>query len=132
MNDAQGTRVVARKGFFPIVAGRDVEVRQGGGIAFFARRNLRISEGGGRWLVALGDQTVERGGGATLISRQARVSHGFVGLLISGRTSLEGESRVLMSLPVPAAAALVAGLAAGFLLGCLKGGSAPGAGATPH
>jgi len=114
--------VVARKGFFPVVAGRDVAVRQAGGVAFLARRDLALREGGGQWLVALGNQTIERGGGGMLISRQAHVNHGFVGLLVSGRTTVEGQARVFVTLPVATAAAVVVGVAVGLLFGRLGAG----------
>ena len=118
--DEAGT-ASARKGFFPLVVGRDVDVRQAGGVAFIARHNLALSEGGGQWLVALGDQTIERGGGAALISLHARVRHAFIALLVSGRTTLEGSNRVLINVSLPAAAAAVAGLAVGLVLGRLQG-----------
>lgn len=120
MDEPQATTVTARKGFFPVVVGRDVDVRQAGGVAFIARHNLALSEGGGQWLVALGDQTIERGGGAALLSRHARVRQAFIGLLVSGTTTLEGSNRVLLQLKLPVAAAAAAGFAAGLLLGRLR------------
>ena len=120
MDETTGTRVIAKKGFFPVVVGRDVEVRQAGGVAYIARHNLSLSEGGGQWLVALGDQTIERGGGAALVSRHARVRNAFIGLLVSGTTTLEGQNRVLLQMRMPAAAAALAGLAAGLVLGRLR------------
>lgn len=117
MDETQPGTSTARKGFFPLVVGRDVDVRQAGGVAFIARHNMALSEGGGQWLVALGDQTIERGGGAVLLSRQARVRQGFIGLLVAGTATLEGQNRVFLRLNLPAAAAAVAGLAAGVLLG---------------
>ena len=121
MDETTGARVIAKKGFFPLVVGRDVDVRQAGGVAYIARHNLSLSEGGGQWIVALGDQTIERGGGAALISRHARVRNAFIGLLVSGSTTLEGQNRVLLQLRLPVAAAAAAGLAAGLILGRLRG-----------
>ena len=121
MDDTAEARVVARKGFFPVVVGRDVEVRQAGAAVFVARRDLALREGGGQWLVALGNQTIDRGGGAALISRQAQLTHGFVGLLVSGRTAVEGNARVFVTVPLATAAAAAAGFAAGFLVGALRG-----------
>ena len=123
MDETTDTRVVARKGFFPVVVGRDVEVRQAGAAVFVARRNLTLREGGGQWLVALGDQTIDRGGGAALISRQAQLTHGFVGLLVSGRTALAGNARVFVNVPLATAAAAAAGFAAGFFAGAVRGAS---------
>ena len=117
MDETSADTVSAKKGFFPVVAGHDVDVRQAGGVAFLAGHNLSLSEGGGQWLVALGDQTIERGGGAALISRHARVRNAFIGLLISGRTTLEGPNRVLVQLSLPTAAAAAAGFAMGLMLG---------------
>lgn len=63
-------------------------------------------------------------GGAILVSRQARVTNGFVGLLVAGRVTLEGSARSLLTLSAPVAAA-AAGLLLGVLVGRRRGGRFP-------
>ncbi|HEX7018405.1 MAG TPA: hypothetical protein VF159_00235 [Gemmatimonadaceae bacterium] len=112
--------VTARKGFFPLVLGRDVAVQQAGGVAFIAGHDFALREGGGQWLVSLGNQTIERGGGAALISGRAHVTHGFVGLLIAGRATLDANSRAFVNIPLAGAAAIAAGFALGLVLGAIR------------
>lgn len=109
--------VVARKGFFPVVAGGDVRIEEGGGAIFLARRNLTISRGGGQWLISGGDQTIHQGGGAVLISRRAHLSDGFVALAVAGTIALDGRARVLVSAPAGAALVAVGAFVAGLLVG---------------
>jgi hypothetical protein len=117
MEENGRTRVTARRGFFPAVVGRDVQIQEGGGVIFLARRNLNITRGGGQWLIAGHDQHVEQGGGAVLLSRQARVTNGFVGLLVAGHVTLEGNARTLVTISAPVAAVLAAGVIALAALG---------------
>ena len=142
-SDPNRRATVARRGFFPVVAGEDVQVREGGGLVFLAKSNMAVTQGGGQWLVAGGDQTLqqsggacliagknqilEQSGGAVLIARQARITSGFVGLLIAGRTTVQGGARVLVPISVSAVVAGAAGLAFGLLLGRRR---APADGAT--
>jgi hypothetical protein len=60
---------------------------------------------------------VERGGGAILLSRQARVTNGFVGLLLAQRVTMDGTARALRTVPVSVAAAATAAFVLGLLLG---------------
>lgn len=107
--------VHARKGFFPLVMGHDVHVQEAGGVAYLAKGNLSLSRGGGQWLIAGREQTVVQGGGAMMLTRQARVTNGFIGVLIAGQVTLEGNARALLRVSLPVAAAA----AAGFVLGGL-------------
>jgi hypothetical protein len=109
--------VVAHRGFFPVVIGEQVQLNEAGGMVFIARGNLAVTRGGGQWLVAAGDQTIEQGGGAVLVSRAAHVTNGFVGLVVSARTTLDGNARVLATVSMPVALAAVAGLLLGLVLG---------------
>jgi hypothetical protein len=120
MSDMAESTVRAHQGFFPLVVGHDVRVDNGGGAVFIAKRDLAISRGGGQWLVAGRDQTIEQGGGALLLSRRARVTQGLVGVLVAGRVSLDGGARALVHVSLPVAAAAVAGLAIGLVLGRLR------------
>jgi hypothetical protein len=124
MSETDREQVTAHRGFFPAVIGEDVRVRDAGGVIFVAKQNLTVSRGGGQWLVAGRDQTIEQGGGVILVSRQARLTHGFVGLLVAGRVSLEGSARALLTLSPPVVVAAAAGLAVGLLLGRRRSGAA--------
>lgn len=110
-------QVTARRGFFPVVMGHDVQVQDAGGLIYIAKQHLHVSRGGGQWLVAGRDQTIEQGGGAILLSRHAHVSQGVVGLLVAGRVTMDGGARALLTVSVPVAAAAAAGFLAGLLLG---------------
>lgn len=117
MSETDRPQQVVRQGFFPAVIGEDVRVERGGGMLFVAKQNLTISQGGGQWLIAGRDQTIEQGGGAILLSRQARVSKGFVGLLVAQRVTLEDGARALFAPTLPVAVAALAGFALGALAG---------------
>ncbi|HSK08432.1 MAG TPA: hypothetical protein VK911_02560 [Vicinamibacterales bacterium] len=104
--------VRAYRGFFPVVYGNEVEVKQGGGLIFIAKDELEIEQGGGQWMIGLRELEVEQGGCAVMIAGSAKVERGFIGVLLSGRTELKEGARVLMTLPQ----AIVAGAAAGVVL----------------
>lgn len=117
MESTARNAVTVRKGFFPVVVGHDVRVRQAGGVIFGAKRDLRLSQGGGQWLVALRDQTIRYGGGALLVSRQAQVSNGFVGVVVGGTVTLGGGARAMITVPPGVAVAAAAAFAFGWLMG---------------
>jgi len=113
-SEQQGRR---RAGIAAFATGQDVHIDRGGGALLIARRDMHVSRGGGQWVVALRDQTIHQGGGAVLLSREARVSNGFVGLIVAGRVSLEGTARTLATISLP----LVVAAATAFGLGILVG-----------
>jgi hypothetical protein len=78
---------------------------------------MRLSQGGGQWLVALRDQTIKYGGGALLLSRQAQVTNGFVGVVVGGTVTLGGRARALVSVPPRVAAAAAIAFAVGVVIG---------------
>jgi hypothetical protein len=137
MAETDRQQVIVHKGFFPAVTGEDVHIEDAGGVIFVARRNQTVSQGGaqcliagrdqilrqagGQWLIAGRNQTLEQSGGAILASRHARVTNGFVGLLVAGRVTLDGSARALLTLSAPALAAAAAGLALGLLWGRRRG-----------
>jgi len=111
----------------------DMGITMGCCVGAVARRNVTIDRGYGQWLIAAGDMTVRQGGAMTMmagksisvtqggaammLTQSARVEHGTVGLLISGKTELADGSRVLLR---PAGAAALGGALAGVLaLFCL-------------
>jgi hypothetical protein len=106
----------------------DMSITMGACVAAVARRNVSIERGYGQWLIGAGDMTVKQGGAMTMmagksisvtqggaalmLTQSARVEHGNVGLLISGRTELADGSRVILR---PAGAAALGGALAGVL-----------------
>jgi len=110
-----GAAVTARRGFFPIVCGNEVEVSQGGGLVFLAKDELEVERGGGQWMVALRKLEVEQGGCAVMVAGRAEVSRGFVGVLLSLRSEFRDGARVMMTLPQALAAGAAAGLVVAFV-----------------
>jgi hypothetical protein len=116
-DDAADYEVVrARRGFFPVIYGDNVEVSQGGGVIFIAKDELEIKQGGGQWMIGFRKLEVEQGGCAVMLAGRAEVSRGFIGVLAARRAELKEGSRVLMTLPQ----ALVAGLVAGAVLAAAR------------
>ena len=93
-----------------MVAGGDVAVTAGGGAAFVAGGDMTITQGGGQYLVAGGTMRIAQGGGAILVAGQASVERGIVGLLVSGKTTLNQGARVLLTTPQAAALGAALGL----------------------
>jgi hypothetical protein len=120
--------VKAYRGFFPLVYGNDVEVKQGGGLIFIAKDELEIEQGGGQWMIGLRELEVEQGGCAVMIAGRAEVKRGFIGVLLSGSTELKEGSRVLVTLPHAILAGVVAGAVialAGWWGGANRTGNRP-------
>jgi hypothetical protein len=121
MREAEHEQQSTRRGFFPVVVGRDVSMQNAGGAVLIAKHDLKISRGGGQWLVAGRDQSIEQGGGAFLLSRRARVTNGFVGVIVAGRVTLEGTARTLLTVSGGAIAAVAAAFGLGLLFGERRG-----------
>jgi len=136
MDESGGTEVSG--GFVPFLqAEGDVALSEGGSLAMVAGGNLDIREGGAGFLVAGGDVRVSNGGVGTLIAGggaefseatvgqvvtiEANVTGGRVGLLVAGRANLE-QSEILISAQQAAVFGAVAGLVV-FLLTKLFGRS---------
>lgn len=107
----------AHRGFFPLVAGREVSAERAGGVAFLSARDLHLRQGGGQWIVALGDLDVQQGGSAIMAARAAQVRSGFIGVLVAARAELGPGVTVLLQATAATAVALGAGLLCGVLLG---------------
>jgi len=106
----------------------DMRISMGACVGAVSRRNVSIEQGYGQWVIGAGDATVTQGGAMTmmagksisvtqggaalLLTQSARIEHGNVGLLISGRTELADGSRVLLR---PAGAAALGGALGGVL-----------------
>ena len=104
------TAVVARKGFFPIVAGREVSVAQAGGNLFLARGSLRLTQGGGNLLVAGGDVSIRQGGTQLLLARGGiSINEGGAALIGAGGdvSITEGGAAVIAARSVRAERAYV-------------------------
>jgi len=114
--DDTGNERRVTRGFFPIVAGRNVHVQRGGGVLFLALRQLIVERGGGQWLISAGDLHVNKGGGAALIARTAHVEHGRIGVLVARDVQLGNGTRVGAGITPAALAVSVAAFATGWWL----------------
>lgn len=101
--------VRAHRGFFPVVYGHDVEVKQGGGAFLIARDELEIEQGGGQCMIGLRKLEVEQGGCAVMVAGRAEVKRGLIGILLAANAEVKEGSRVLMTAPQAIAAGIVAG-----------------------
>ncbi|MDJ0664171.1 MAG: hypothetical protein QNJ75_06395 [Acidimicrobiia bacterium] len=132
----ENTTTELSEGFFPVVqAEGDIAMREGGSLAMVAGGNLDIREGGAGFVVAGGDVNLSYGGAGTLIAGggaelseatvgqmvtvEANVAGGRVGLLVAGRANLE-QSEILITVQQAAVLGAVAGLVL-FLLSKLFG-----------
>jgi hypothetical protein len=116
---------VARYGFFPVVVGDDVSVRQAGTTLVAASANLDLHQGGTQLAVAGGDVTISQGGAQALLAGGAvqihqggagivltpevTASESFVGVVLAGSANLE-SSKVLLTTPQAAALGAALGL----------------------
>lgn len=77
----------ARRGFFPLVTGTDVEVQQAGGMAFAARNDLHMQQAGGRVMAAGHDLSIDQGGGSLIAAgNDITVNAGGGGLVAAGNS----------------------------------------------
>jgi hypothetical protein len=111
-----GSERRATRGFFPVVAGRNVHVERGGGVLFLALEQLVIERGGGQWMISAGDLHVNKGGGAALIARSAHIEHGRIGVLVARDIHLGSGTRVTARINPAALAVTVAAFATGWWL----------------
>lgn len=128
--------IVARTGFFPIVAADEVSLTQAGSSAVFSGGDVSLAQAGSNFMLtagsasikqggaitmaALGDVAIEEGGGVIIGAGSVDVTNGFVGIALGRNVSLT-DCRLLLG---PAQAAAVgAGLGLVLLLGRLLGRS---------
>lgn len=118
--------VEASKGFYPVVRGDTVEVRQAGGLVFAAANDLALREGGGQLLAAGNNITVteggafviaagngvsvETGGAGMVISTRVSVTHGTIGVALAGRVDVADDVTVVVDTKRAGLIGLVAGL----------------------
>lgn len=131
MSEHEGTHTErARFGFFPVVAGDEVSLRQAGATvalvgdnASFERAganaalvggDLSITQGGSNFLLAFGDVSLQQGGTVFLAAKSVRAEQGFIGAVVAGRVELEDTS-VLLSTPQALAFGAAAGIACAVL-----------------
>lgn len=126
----------ARRGFFPLVTGDEVNVRQAGAVAILARNDLSLGEGGGQmlacgnnmtvtngggWFLACGNRlTITNGGGAIAAGRHVDVRHGTVGVALGAQVTVGEGGRVLVGTREAAVIGLAAGLACALLSRLLR------------
>jgi len=98
----------------PIVHAKgDIHVRQAYTSAVIAGGDMEISQAFAP--IILGKQlSVHQGGGVVMLAGDAKVSNGFVGVLLSPRAEISDDSRVLLS--TKAALIIAAALLGGFAL----------------
>jgi hypothetical protein len=122
----------ATRGFFPVVIGEHVEVRQAGGLGFAAKRDLSVTQGGGRWLGAGNDISIrqggamflaagngvdiEEGGAGVVAAGTVRVEKSYIGFALAGTLHIDQESTVIFgSGPSVLAGVLLGAVIAGLL-----------------
>lgn len=123
--------VEARSGFFPLVRGENVTVRQAGGLVFGAAHDLGLREGGGQLIAAGNNMTVNDGGGMVLaagnrlsvtnggaalaVSPNVEVRQGLVGVALAAKLDVADDSRVLVDPKGAVLIGVVAGVVAALL-----------------
>jgi hypothetical protein len=126
-NENPATSTVARTGFFPLVSGDHIEMRQAGAMALISRGDLSMSEAGGQLMVAGGDISMEQGGAQTILAKgdvtlreggalvaagaTVTVRQGWVGCAIGRNVDLTG-ARLLLGPAQAAAFGAAAGVVA--------------------
>lgn len=110
-----------------MIAGRDVKVTNGGGGVLFAGRDVHVGEPNAAIQIAGNALESEGKGGLFLAGHQVRVRGGFVGVVFSANTTLEGDARVLLDLSPRGVVKTIMGLVAApiALLRWLLPGGAP-------
>lgn len=119
---------VVRTGFFPVVAGDQISVKQAGGLAFVAKNSLQITQGGGQivgagnsvsvhqgggWLIGAGGNiSIDHGGGGVIAARDVRVDRSFLGIALGRKVTVD-DSNVLIG----SAGSLAIGALLGLVLG---------------
>ena len=128
-------RVEARRGFFPVVIGRDVSVAQAGGQLFLASGGLSLTQGAGKLLVTSGDLSINQGGGQFLaaggdisisqggagvaVARDIRVERSYVGLALGRRVEITDDSRLVLDREQAVLVGAVAGVVCALVVGLL-------------
>ena len=85
-----GQPVNVKRGFFPIVMGDDVSIRQAGGMAFISRGDTELSQGGGQVILAGGATSIHQGG-ANLLASVGGVSISQGGAVVAAAGSIRVE-----------------------------------------
>lgn len=120
----------AKRGFFPLIIGDGVSLKQVGAIAVAAKDNIQISQGGGQlvgagnnvsisqggaWIMGAGNSvTIDQGGAGVVGARHVRVERSIIGLALGGEVEVS-DSKVMIG----SGAALLIGLVLGVTLGWL-------------
>lgn len=79
-----------------VLAGENVELNNAGAAAVIAGGEVSFSRGGGAALLAGNGMKVDRCGAGALVTGKAEVRNSYVGLMISGKTSLGDGAKVLL------------------------------------
>ncbi len=132
----ESTRVVARRGFFPVVIGDEVSVAQAGGRLFVSRGDIHLTQGGAQRMLAGGDVTIteggvlmlmaggdvsiREGGAAVVVGGSFRAEASFVGFAIGRDVEISDDSNVMFGPQQAAVFGAVAGAVCALLLGLLR------------
>jgi hypothetical protein len=98
-----------------IASGANTEIKGGGAALLASGGNMQIEGGGGQILAAGGDMTIREGGGGIMLTGNARIERGFIGMLISGNTTLNEGTRVILNTPQALAFGAAFGLVFAFV-----------------
>lgn len=102
---------IERGGARTAIAGEGLTINQAGAGLILAGGDARILQGGAGTLVVLGGADIEQGGAVVLLTPEARIRGGIVGVAIAGRLNLEDGARVLAG---PRELGIVAAIGAAF------------------
>lgn len=94
--NAAGSADVAQSCLGGVLAGGDIEMSRSFSCDVVAKGDVSVDQGGTLLTVAGGNVGIDRGLGLVTVSRTAELSHSNVGFLVSGRTSLSEDSKVMM------------------------------------
>lgn len=103
-----------------VLAGGAVDMTQAGSIDVLTKGDVSMHQAGTVVLLSGRDVTIDTGGAGVSMARTTTVRNGWVGFLLSGRTELSDDSRVILD----AKAAAVFGLVFGGIMILAFGGLA--------
>lgn len=105
-----GDVAITRGGAGLGLAASSVTITEGGAAALVSGGSMSVTQGGGQALVAGGPMTITQGGGGILVTPQASVEQGVIGVLLCGRATLGEGTRVLLNTPQAIAMGAALGL----------------------
>lgn len=114
----------ARRGFFPLITGDQVSLKQGGALALVAKNSMQVTQGGGQlvgagnsisvsqggsWIMGAGRSvTIDQGGSGIVAARNVRAQRSILGIVFGSEVSIE-DSKILLGASKSFALGLVLG-----------------------